>query len=307
MLTSSPHSNTSSFLSFNLSYMLRNCWTPCSRTYCKYGNASCHFIGLPTRSRPIRLGAEIVLQIVRMSALYNSCKMIRRISKSAYSTPVAEFLGHLHKRGVICDQTASFEKILTEPHSREKCGIYAGFDPTADGLHVGNLLVLQTLNRFRREGGFKNIYALIGGGTGMIGDPSGKKTERSLLHHDQLQYNISCLKTEIESFFYGDSNVKVVNNADWLSKFNMIDWLRDVGKFFQVNNMMRLESVKSRLGNEASAGMTFTEFSYSLLQSYDFHYLNKNYGVHGAILRPESNLYEENLTSKIVQKIQLQE
>jgi tyrosyl-tRNA synthetase len=211
--------------------------------------------------------------------------MLRHISKVShttrrvYSTQVSEFLDHLYKRDVICDKTASFEKVIKEPNSREKCGIYAGFDPTADGLHVGNLLVLQTLNRFRHEGRFKNIYALVGGGTGMIGDPSGKKAERSLLQHEQLQHNISCLKTEIETFFSDDSNVRVVNNADWLSKFNMIDWLRDVGKFFQVNNMMRLESVKSRIGNEGSAGMTFTEFSYSLLQSYDFYHLNKNYGV----------------------------
>ncbi len=207
------------------------------------------------------------------------CKTVFRTSKRVYSTAVNDFVGRLHQRGIICDKTASFEKVLAEPNSHEKCGIYAGFDPTADGLHVGNLLVLQTLNRFRKEGGYKNIVALIGGGTGMIGDPSGKKTERSLLQQEQLALNISCLKKEIETFFADDSHVRVVNNADWLSSFNMIDWLRDVGKHFQVNNMMRLDSVKSRIGSETSAGMTFTEFSYSLLQSYDFYHLNKQLGV----------------------------
>ena len=198
-----------------------------------------------------------------------------------------DFIADLKKRGVYNDATSSFEQLVQEMTngSSKPIGIYAGFDPTALGLHVGNLLVLQTLRRFQQAFPSENvhIYCLVGGATGRIGDPSGRKTERPLLSEETINGNINGLKKEMNEFFSMEDkkNVTVVNNADWLGEMKMIDLLRNVGKYFQIVNMLRLESVKSRLENADAdtGGMTFTEFSYSLFQSYDFYHLYSSNNV----------------------------
>lgn len=155
--------------------------------------------------------------------------------------------------------------------------VYVGFDPTADSLHVGSLLPLQTLRRFQMAG--HRPVAIIGGATGMIGDPSGKSAERNLLSEDQLQANIAGMQKQMESmldFDCGDQSAILVNNYDWMKTFSYIEFLRDVGKNFPVNVMLAKDSVKSRLGSDA--GISYTEFSYMLLQAYDFVHLHQKYG-----------------------------
>ncbi len=155
--------------------------------------------------------------------------------------------------------------------------LYIGFDPTADSLHVGSLLQLMTLRRFQRAG--HEALALVGGATGMIGDPSGKSKERSLLTADVLEKNVAGMRQQMTQFldFDGSNPAKLVNNHDWMGSFSYLDFLRDVGKNFPVNVMMAKDSVKSRLGRE-DTGISYTEFSYMLLQAYDFVYLNQNFG-----------------------------
>ena len=155
--------------------------------------------------------------------------------------------------------------------------LYIGFDPTADSLHVGSLLQLMTLRRFQRAG--HQALALVGGATGMIGDPSGKSKERSLLTADVLEKNVAGMRQQMTQFldFDGSNPAKLVNNHDWMGSFSYLDFLRDVGKNFPVNVMMAKDSVKSRLGRE-DTGISYTEFSYMLLQAYDFVYLNQNFG-----------------------------
>ncbi|MDR1480387.1 MAG: tyrosine--tRNA ligase [Planctomycetaceae bacterium] len=156
--------------------------------------------------------------------------------------------------------------------------VYAGFDPTADSLHVGHLLPLMNLRRFQIAG--HRPIALAGGATGTIGDPSGKSEERNLITKEQVEYNIKSIKNQILKFLHFDHSTTgalLVNNADWFSQFSYIDFLRDVGKHFSVNVMMAKDSVRLRLSNTDS-GLSFTEFSYMLMQSYDFVYLRKTYG-----------------------------
>jgi len=156
--------------------------------------------------------------------------------------------------------------------------VYAGFDPTADSLHVGSLLGLITLRRFQAAG--HRPIVLIGGATGMIGDPSGKSEERNLLSVETLQANIHGMQLQLRRFleFSVVTNAAVlVNNYEWMSKFSYIEFLRDVGKMFPVNVMMAKESVKSRLQREDS-GMSYTEFSYMLLQAFDFVHLYDQFG-----------------------------
>ncbi|MDR2170915.1 MAG: tyrosine--tRNA ligase [Planctomycetaceae bacterium] len=156
--------------------------------------------------------------------------------------------------------------------------VYAGFDPTADSLHVGHLLPLMNLRRFQFAG--HRPIALAGGATGTIGDPSGKSEERNLITKEQVEYNIERIKKQIVRFLRFDDSptgALLVNNADWFSQFSYIDFLRDVGKYFSVNVMLSKDSVRLRLNNSES-GLSFTEFSYMLLQSYDFVYLRRNYG-----------------------------
>jgi tyrosyl-tRNA synthetase len=153
--------------------------------------------------------------------------------------------------------------------------LYAGFDPTSDSLHVGSLLPLMMLRRFQLAG--HKPIALVGGATGMIGDPSGKSEERTLLSKETLQYHVSSVETQMRKFldFDGPNAAVVVNNYEWMQSFSFLDFLRDVGKNFPVSVMLGKDSVKSRLERQDS-GLSFTEFSYMLLQAYDFAYLAKH-------------------------------
>ena len=156
--------------------------------------------------------------------------------------------------------------------------VYAGFDPTADSLHVGSMLPLMMLRRFQKAG--HRPIALVGGATGMIGDPSGKSDERNLLSVDQLRTNVVGIAEQMKQFldFDGaDTAALLVNNFDWMRSFSYLDFLRDIGKNFPVNVMLAKDSVKSRLGRDDS-GISYTEFSYMLLQAYDFVHLNREHG-----------------------------
>ncbi|MCI0335012.1 MAG: tyrosine--tRNA ligase [Planctomycetes bacterium] len=162
--------------------------------------------------------------------------------------------------------------------------LYAGFDPTADSLHVGNLVGLLLLRRFQLAG--HKPIAVVGGATGMIGDPSGKSEERNLLSLDQLQRNVAAIREQMRRFLDFDATPNaalLVNNLDWIGGFSYLEFLRDVGKNFPVNVMLAKDSVKSRLGRDDSrhgdqAGLSYTEFSYMLLQAYDFAYLHDKFG-----------------------------
>jgi tyrosyl-tRNA synthetase len=168
-------------------------------------------------------------------------------------------------RGLIFDSIDGVQDLL----AKEKVTIYNGFDPTGDSLHIGHTVPLIALARLQRFG--HTPIALAGGGTGMIGDPSGKSAERNLLSRDQIQYNVDCIKKQLAhllDFEVKSNPAKVLNNADWLEPISMMDFLRDTGKYFTVNYMMAKDSVKNRL--EREEGISFTEFSYMLLQSYDF-------------------------------------
>lgn len=151
---------------------------------------------------------------------------------------------------------------------------YIGFDPTAESLHVGNLLQLCTLRRLQ-EGGHRPI-ALAGGGTGMIGDPGGRASERALLDGDQVAANVAGIRRQLERFVDFGAGAVLLDNAEWLGQLKLVDFLRDVGKHFTVNAMTAKESVRSRL--ERSEGLSYTEFSYMLLQAYDFLYLHDHHG-----------------------------
>ena len=155
---------------------------------------------------------------------------------------------------------------------------YIGFDPTADSLGVGNLVQIMTLMHFQRSG--HRPIALIGGATGMIGDPSGKSQERNLLSEEILLHNQNCQKKQLEKFleFKGDNAARIVNNYDWFKDFSFLGFIRDVGKRLTINYMMAKDSVKTRISG-AGEGMSFTEFTYQLIQGYDFYHLWKNEGV----------------------------
>ena len=179
----------------------------------------------------------------------------------------------LRWRGLIHTATEGAEETLIN----EKVTAYIGFDPTADSLHVGHLLPIMVLVHLQRYG--HTPIALAGGGTGMIGDPSGRTKERQLLTYEQIAYNVECIKRQLSAFlhFEGVENPAImVNNADWLAKLNLIEFLRDIGKHFTVNYMLAKDSVKTRL--ESEEGISFTEFSYMLLQSYDFLRLYLEHG-----------------------------
>ena len=156
--------------------------------------------------------------------------------------------------------------------------VYAGFDPTAESLHVGHLLPLLLLRRFQRAG--HKPIAVVGGATGMIGDPSGKSQERNLLSRDDLARNVAGLREQMRQFLdfdAGSNAAELVNNFDWVGPFSYLEFLRDVGKNFPINVMLAKDSVKSRLGRD-DAGLSYTEFSYMLLQAYDFVYLYDKFG-----------------------------
>jgi len=171
----------------------------------------------------------------------------------------------LRWRGLIHTATEGAEEALIN----EKVTAYIGFDPTADSLHVGHLLPIMVLVHLQRHG--HTPIALAGGGTGMIGDPSGKTKERQLLTYEQIAHNVECIKRQLGAFLHFDgveNPALMLNNADWLAPLNLIEFLRDIGKHFTVNYMLAKDSVKTRL--ESDEGISFTEFSYMLLQSYDF-------------------------------------
>ena len=149
---------------------------------------------------------------------------------------------------------------------------YIGFDPTSDSLHIGSLVQIMTLVHFQRAG--HKPFALIGGATGMVGDPSGKSQERNLLDKETIELNIRGVQGQLERFldFKGANAAEVINNSEWFDSMNFLDFIRDVGKHVSVNYMMAKDSVKSRL----ETGMSFTEFTYQLVQGYDFFYLNQN-------------------------------
>ena len=173
-------------------------------------------------------------------------------------------------RGLLYDSTPGVKELL----GKESITAYIGFDPTASSLHVGSLLPIMGLARLQRFG--HTPIALVGGGTGLIGDPSGKATERQLLTSDLVQENLEGIRNQLSRFldFKRKGNqARIVNNLDWLGELQMIDFLRDVGKHFTVNYMMAKESVKRRLQSED--GMSYTEFTYMMLQAYDFLELNR--------------------------------
>lgn len=177
------------------------------------------------------------------------------------------FIEELQWRGMIHDIMPGTEEALNKKVSSG----YIGFDPTADSLHIGSLVQIMTLVHFQRAG--HKPYALVGGATGMVGDPSGKSQERNLLDTETLDHNVDCVKKQLEQFLdfeSGENAAEMVNNYDWFKEMNFLDFIRDIGKHMSVNYMMAKDSVKSRL----ETGMSFTEFSYQLVQGYDFYYLN---------------------------------
>jgi tyrosyl-tRNA synthetase len=155
--------------------------------------------------------------------------------------------------------------------------LYAGFDPTADSLHIGHLMALMTLRRFQTQG--HRPIALVGGATGMIGDPSGKSEERNLLSREALEANVAGMERQMRSIldFEGKSGARLVNNYEWMRGFSYLDFLRDIGKNFPVNVMLSKDSVRRRL-EQTDSGLSYTEFSYMLLQAYDFVHLNDAFG-----------------------------
>ncbi|MDO4587501.1 MAG: tyrosine--tRNA ligase [Planctomycetia bacterium] len=155
--------------------------------------------------------------------------------------------------------------------------LYTGFDPTADSLHIGHLVAIMNLRRFQKAG--HRPIALLGGATGMIGDPSGKSEERKLLTVEMVQHNVDAIQKQMSRFIDFDekeNGALLLNNLDWVGKFSYLDFLREIGKHFPVNVMLTKDSVKSRL-ERTDSGLSYTEFSYMLLQSYDFVYLRRNY------------------------------
>ena len=182
------------------------------------------------------------------------------------------FVEELRWRGMLHDIMPETEELLTS----EMVSGYIGFDPTADSLGVGNMVQIMTLVHFQRAG--HKPIALVGGATGMVGDPSGKSAERNLLDLETLQHNLDSQKKQLEKFLdfdCGTNSAEIVNNYDWFKDFDFLGFIRDVGKHMSVNYMMAKDSVKKRL----DTGMSFTEFSYQLIQGYDFYHLWKNNGV----------------------------
>jgi tyrosyl-tRNA synthetase len=187
-----------------------------------------------------------------------------------------DFVEELRWRNMLHDSTPGADAVLRT----QKVRGYIGFDPTSDSLGVGNLVQVMTLLHFQRAG--HQPIALVGGATGMVGDPSGKSAERNLLSTDVLHHNLACQRRQLERFLDftpGPCAAEIVNNYDWMKDLSFLDFLRDVGKYFTVNAMMAKDSVKKRISGDDREGMSFTEFSYQLVQGYDFYWLWKNRGV----------------------------
>lgn len=182
------------------------------------------------------------------------------------------FVEELKWRGMLQDIMPGTEELL----NKEVVTGYIGFDPTSDSLGVGNMVQIMTLLHFQKAG--HKPVALVGGATGMVGDPSGKSAERNLLDEATLNHNLNSQKKQLEKFLdfnCGANSAEIVNNYDWFKGFSFLEFIRDIGKHITVNYMMSKDSVKNRLEN----GMSFTEFSYQLVQGYDFYYLWKNKGI----------------------------
>jgi len=186
-----------------------------------------------------------------------------------------QFLKELKWRGLIHDFTPEIEKYL----DKRDAYAYIGFDPTSSSFHIGNLVQLIILIHFKKYG--YNPIALIGGATGMIGDPSGKSKERVLLDSDTIKENVISLKKQLNKFFLATNKTKsdclVLNNLSWIDKFSFIEFCRDIGKHISVNYMMSKDSVKNRIKSDSNSGMSFTEFTYQLFQAFDFFYLSKKF------------------------------
>ena len=180
---------------------------------------------------------------------------------------MSTFIEELKWRGMIHDVMPGTDEAL---ETMGRYG-YVGFDPTAESLHIGNMVPIMLLTHFQRAG--HRPIALVGGATGMVGDPSGKKAERRLLSEDVLQRNIAGVRAQLEKFldFEGENAAQIVNNYDWFKDFSLLGFLRDVGKHLTINYMLAKDSVKSRL----DSGLSFTEFSYQLIQGYDFYHLKR--------------------------------
>jgi len=182
------------------------------------------------------------------------------------------FVEELRWRGMLHDIMPGTEELL----DKGMVSGYIGFDPTADSLHVGSLAQIMTLIHFQRAG--HKPFALVGGATGMVGDPSGKSAERNLLSEDVLQHNLNGIQKQLEKFLdfnAGVNSAQMVNNYDWFKEYTFLNFIRDVGKHITVNYMMAKDSVKNRINGDT--GMSFTEFTYQLVQGYDFYYLWKNH------------------------------
>ena len=190
--------------------------------------------------------------------------------------PMKNFVEELRWRGMIQDIMPGTEEKLMEGPT----GAYVGIDPTADSLHIGHLVSVMILKHFQNCG--HKPFALVGGATGMIGDPSMKSQERNLLDEATLAHNVACIKKQLSRLLDFDSDApnkaELVNNYDWMKDYTFIDFVRDIGKHITVNYMMAKDSVRKRLSSESREGMSFTEFSYQLLQGYDYLYLYEHKG-----------------------------
>ncbi|WP_271783917.1 tyrosine--tRNA ligase [Aquimarina algiphila] len=185
------------------------------------------------------------------------------------------FIEELRWRGMLHDAMPNTEEYLME----QMRSAYVGFDPTADSLHIGNLVPIMLLAHYQRAG--HKPFALVGGATGMIGDPSGKSAERNLLDEKTLRHNQEAIKSQLSRFLDFESETPnaavLVNNYDWMKDFSFLEFIRDVGKHITVNYMMAKDSVKNRISSESSEGMSFTEFTYQLVQGYDFLHLYRSH------------------------------
>ncbi|MBF0552041.1 MAG: tyrosine--tRNA ligase [Deltaproteobacteria bacterium] len=183
---------------------------------------------------------------------------------------VANILDIFYERGFV--EQVTDESALRELFDKESVTCYIGFDPTASSLHVGSLIPIMSLVHMQRQG--HRPIALVGGGTGLVGDPSGKTEMRKILTYDDIAQNAEALKVQLSRYLdFGDDRASMLNNADWLTKLNYIEFLRDIGRHFSVNRMLTAESCKLRL----ETGLSFIEFNYMLLQAYDFLYLREHH------------------------------
>ena len=186
-----------------------------------------------------------------------------------------DFIDELKWRGLIHDSTPGLQEYLKDSQRTA----YIGFDPTSDSLHIGSLVPIMLLAHFQKSG--HQPIALVGGATGMIGDPSGKSSERNLLDEATLKKNESCIKEQLSQFLSFDdkfsNHALIKNNYDWMKDFSFLDFIRDIGKHITINYMKSKDSVKNRIDSDSGSGMSFTEFTYQLVQGYDFLFLNRDH------------------------------